>query len=178
MTKVKLQTFTWTRTLFNNYPMRKEFIPYEQAILLKNLGFDEPCLAFYNEGGYLVGIDGVKFDSDHLYVRNSTLSDSCACPLFSQAFRFLMQRMYWHIIINNPNGLGKTKGFGYEISVRNSNEIVAEYPSSFYARVSEPWLETYEEAEQACLKKAIELCLRDPEELHDEAIDLILKYLD
>ncbi len=27
--------------------MNKEFIPYEQALALKELGFDEPCFAWY-----------------------------------------------------------------------------------------------------------------------------------
>ena len=29
--------------------MNKEFIPYKQALVLKELGFDEPCVAFYEE---------------------------------------------------------------------------------------------------------------------------------
>ena len=28
--------------------MREQFIPYEQALNLKELGFDEPCFATYN----------------------------------------------------------------------------------------------------------------------------------
>lgn len=28
--------------------MNKEFIPYEQALNLKELGFDEPCIAMLN----------------------------------------------------------------------------------------------------------------------------------
>ncbi len=27
--------------------MNKEFIPYEQALALKELGFDEPCFGYY-----------------------------------------------------------------------------------------------------------------------------------
>jgi hypothetical protein len=27
--------------------MNKEFVPYEQALQLKELGFDEPCLGYY-----------------------------------------------------------------------------------------------------------------------------------
>jgi hypothetical protein len=36
------------KILLNNLKrnkMKKEFIPYEQALALKELGFDEPCLA-------------------------------------------------------------------------------------------------------------------------------------
>jgi hypothetical protein len=29
--------------------MTAEFIPYEQALELKELGFDEPCLAYYSD---------------------------------------------------------------------------------------------------------------------------------
>ena len=29
--------------------MEKEFIPYEQALALKELGFDEPCFGYFNE---------------------------------------------------------------------------------------------------------------------------------
>ena len=28
--------------------MKKEFIPYEQALKLKELGFDEPCFGYWN----------------------------------------------------------------------------------------------------------------------------------
>jgi hypothetical protein len=33
--------------------MTQEFIPYEQALALKELGFDEPCFAYYNIDPYL-----------------------------------------------------------------------------------------------------------------------------
>jgi hypothetical protein len=36
--------------------MIKEFVTYEQALALKELGFDEPCLAFYN-GKFLDSTD-------------------------------------------------------------------------------------------------------------------------
>ena len=28
--------------------MNKEFVKYEQALALKELGFDEPCIGWYN----------------------------------------------------------------------------------------------------------------------------------
>jgi hypothetical protein len=31
--------------------MNKEFIPYEQALDLKELGFDEPCFGWYSKDG-------------------------------------------------------------------------------------------------------------------------------
>ena len=31
--------------------MKKEFVPYEQSLALKELGFDEPCLTYYFSDG-------------------------------------------------------------------------------------------------------------------------------
>jgi hypothetical protein len=33
--------------------MNKEFVPYEQALALKELGFNEPCFGYYNTDPYL-----------------------------------------------------------------------------------------------------------------------------
>ena len=58
--------------------MTKEFIPYEQALALKELGFDEPCL-----GNNWWGSDGIfnqKYD----------LENTTKAPLYQQAFRWLL----------------------------------------------------------------------------------------
>ena len=72
-----------------------------------------------------------------------------------QVLRFFREKYDYHIVITNTNGLGKSKGFGYEISIQNSNNIIAEYGSIYVP--NEPWLNTYEEAENACIDKLIEL---------------------
>jgi hypothetical protein len=67
--------------------MTKEFISYEQALELKDLGFDEPCLAFYN-GKFLESTD---YDFD-----NGTSKDIGLCivaPLYQQAFRWLHEQL-------------------------------------------------------------------------------------
>jgi hypothetical protein len=38
--------------------MNKEFIPYEEAIALKELGFDELCLAYYQKSS-VIGDDTI-----------------------------------------------------------------------------------------------------------------------
>jgi hypothetical protein len=67
--------------------MKNEFISYEQALELKELGFDEPCLAFYN-GKFLESTD-YNFD-------NGTSKDIGLCivaPLYQQAFRWLHEQL-------------------------------------------------------------------------------------
>ena len=65
--------------------MGKEFIPYEEALVLKELGFDEPCLAGWshpfehNPEGYL------NLDQEGEY--------DFGAPLYQQAFRWLYQKL-------------------------------------------------------------------------------------
>lgn len=82
--------------------MEKEFIPYEQALALKELGFEEPCFMFYwsKHKGKLIKtslmnhISKVKNNSDLIFDSNNTalgLKDGifCSAPLYQQVARYL-----------------------------------------------------------------------------------------
>lgn len=56
--------------------MNKEFVPYELALKLKQLGFDEPCIATH---GYL-----------ELYI--NTDDGHIKAPLYQQAFRWFREK--------------------------------------------------------------------------------------
>jgi hypothetical protein len=56
--------------------MKNEFTPYDRALKLKELGFDEPCIATH---GYL-----------ELYI--NTDDGHLKAPLFSQAFRWFREK--------------------------------------------------------------------------------------
>jgi hypothetical protein len=71
----------------------KDFVPYEQALALKELGFDEPCMCFYNNRKELKVYHNVDKDWDtleHQLLGNSkiTLPNTYSAPTFSQAFRW------------------------------------------------------------------------------------------
>lgn len=67
--------------------MKNEFIPYEQALALKELGFDEPCLDQYKTDAELSGLR-VGFR-----VKNQSLiKGSCSAPLYQQAFRWFRDK--------------------------------------------------------------------------------------
>ena len=77
--------------------MNKEFIPYEQSLALKELGFDEPCLAhWYNEtptnseGQCLVYY---KKPWDNQKIINGVIRDYYFAPLYQQAFRWLYKQL-------------------------------------------------------------------------------------
>ena len=56
--------------------MNREFVPYELALKLKQLGFDEPCIATH---GYL-----------ELYI--NTDDGHIKAPLYQQAFRWFREK--------------------------------------------------------------------------------------
>ena len=127
--------------------MNKEFIPYEQALALKEL-FDEPylgeCFGEYRQwdGGkpYLQlyqDLDGCSTDpADYEY------TTECIAPTFSQAFRFFREKY----------------GLFYYVTTHDSTD----FEWYIYDKDQNDWEDdtvqnTYEEAELACLKKLIEL---------------------
>ena len=79
--------------------MENEFIPYEQALALKELGFEEDCLSFYdphNKNLYIVGnplnYNFISTLPEILKVKNPKARDISA-PLYQQAFRWLVNKI-------------------------------------------------------------------------------------
>jgi hypothetical protein len=119
--------------------MEKEFLPYEIALAMKGLEFDEPCLARFDGGGFrmLPVYDPLK---------NSEIKESwfCAAPLYQQCWRWFREKCNLHstIIITSM------QNYGYLI----------EEPQVPYHIDQLISYKTYEEAELECLKKLIEIC--------------------
>ena len=85
--------------------MDKEFIPYEQALALKELGFDETCFGyFYTEDKF--------FDT---VIKNSELDEDCSisAPLYQQAFQFLLDQLESISITYFNDGSGNLKEIGF-----------------------------------------------------------------
>ena len=131
----------------NHSDISKNFIPYDLALELKELGFDEPCFAIYGKSeGYLFKIHTDKFDTvDKLHFIKA--------PTYSQAFRFFREQLlldsciipYWFI-----DGEYKVKKYTYSIEPSNRFDEYFDCDSDEY--------DTYKEAEIACLVKLIEIC--------------------
>ena len=65
--------------------MNKEFIPYEQALALKELGFDEPCIKYYWTDGMFTKTYESPFNHNK---RDNLIS----APLYQQAFRWFREK--------------------------------------------------------------------------------------
>lgn len=124
--------------------MEKEFVPYEQALSLKELGFNErPCFATWIErdkrdGGVIV-IE-MWGDEDTEY---NVISEILA-PTFSQAFRWFREKYKLSGLIE----IG-TQEFSYQVFDNKWNRQLGTESINYNG--------TYEEAELECLKKIMEI---------------------
>jgi hypothetical protein len=113
--------------------MNKEFIPYEQASELKELGFDEPCFAVYIDKTLIMEDDWLYSTNQDTFIESSNFT----APVYQQAFRFFREKYGLYSVVD-----GLENRQYYKITQLNS------YSKEY---------ETYEEAELACLKKLIEI---------------------
>ena len=117
--------------------MNNEFVPYEQALALKEIGFDKPCFGYYTG------------DKMHLVIRplmlraNELESYVVTAPTFSQAFRWFREKYELHSTITSIS----QESWQWHIT-KPGESLGKLYDEDFY---------TYEEAELECLKKLIEI---------------------
>ena len=134
--------------------MKKEFVTYEQALALKKLGFDEPCL------GYYFGKDEEVYTSNEDVKPPFTPSlDSkimFRAPLYQQAFRWFREKYSWQHSIDPTSDQHSFK-LGYNYWIWN-NKTGEEHHTMPKNRPTGDWeYETYKEAEDACIDKLIKI---------------------
>jgi hypothetical protein len=131
--------------------MEKEFIPYEQALALKELGFESP----YPIGGYQGG-KVFYYENGELYYDSRPMYSSDAhsgqilAPLYQQAFRWFREKynLFCEIQIDRTT----EPKFCFDIF---QYEHFGNYEK---IEVKEWYLyRTQEEVELECLKKLIEI---------------------
>ena len=120
--------------------MSEEFIPYEQALALKKLGFDEPCLAYYNKGELF---SFTQICNEPLKGHYIKMSNRLCAPLYQQAFRWFRENYELHSTLTSIS----QESWQYHIT-KPGESLGTLYDEDYY---------TYEEAELACLIKLIEI---------------------
>ena len=139
--------------------MEKEFIPYEQALELKELGFNEDCFGCYTEKKEVIVRAGdyrsfQNNDSEDVIIRdfNSYENGTVSAPLYQQVFRWFREKYGYFQLFDYQHGDSKiNRGFFFNI-VNIDNEDFF-FPEDFENQI----YKTYEESELECLKKLIEI---------------------
>lgn len=122
--------------------MEKEFIPYELALKLKELGFNEECGAYYSPMDNKLSNIGIV----------SISSRVLKAPLWQQVFSWFRNEYGIDSTIL-PTSSTKYLYRLYEQQSKSKTQIYGEYMSKEY--------KTYEKARQACLEKLIEICKKN-----------------
>lgn len=121
--------------------MEKEFVPYELALELKELGFNEGCVASFQDKELKARHPDFLSSQEKV---NYIFPNSILAPLYQQAFRWFREE---HNLISSVTGIFKDETktdleYWYYILQESDEEI-------FYS--------SYEEAELECLKQLIKI---------------------
>ena len=119
----------------------KDFIPYQEALELKKLAFDEPCFGriFADEGSEQLSYSFKNSDQ----IGKVT---SCSAPTYSQAFRFFRKKY----------------GLFYSVERESAQEYLCNYSIKEFDGIKNidhrgNGYRYEEDAELACLRKLIEI---------------------
>ena len=124
----------------------KEFVPYEQALALKELGFDEPCFGYYQGGTNNLIIEQI--------IKSQGDGNWCLSPTFSQCFRWFREK-------HNLHAEPYTADMGAIEYCFQIRDLYSErYIYDNFVGAGSSYMGTFntpEEAELACLIKLIEI---------------------
>ena len=118
--------------------MEKEFVPYELAVKLKALGFDEECLSYY-------------FNKQLSFGSKTSYGEVVEAPLYQQAFRWFREKHQIVCVIDFYNDGDLWEDTIYTVTISEF-----EHFKSHDSFVQFEY-KTYEDAELACLRKLIEI---------------------
>ena len=124
--------------------MQKEFVPYELAVKLKQLGFDEPCFGYH----YTLNGKDWKFADNHKYheIDDQLVIGSkftLLAPTFSQAFRWFREEHDLHYQLVPFFSDKESHAVDYYLAIAQNRPPIQ--------------VKTFEEAELAALDKLIEI---------------------
>jgi predicted nucleic-acid-binding Zn-ribbon protein len=119
--------------------INKDFTLYPEALELKQLGFDEPCLGFYERNQELIiqECEVTDFHKDSL---------QCVAPTYSQVFRWFREKYklkYCIIPLVCEQGYSDL----YESRIHQEKHSISRIGN----------YKIYEEAELACLREMIKI---------------------
>lgn len=130
--------------------MENNFVPYNLALELKKLGFDEECLAFYSaypkeERKFMIVSEFRT--TKKLFLKNDYGLNTVTAPLWQQAFDWFREKYNLCSSIGKCTYVCEPKElFGFTIG------------SVTYKPVNWNTYKHYQEARQVCLEKLIEIC--------------------
>ena len=121
--------------------LETEFVPYEIALNMYRLGYDEPCFAFYSRAfantPYKLIIGSIVKQQEYFG------GQICSAPLWQQAFQWFRNKGF-HGTIDSCEGLNTWKIASVHLDTDKHSENISDY----------------NEAQIACLLELIDIYLQ------------------
>jgi hypothetical protein len=124
--------------------MTNEFVPYELALALKGLGFDEPCFSYFKNRELSEILEEVR--NTEMANVNNEVDDYISAPLYQQAFRWFREKYRLHSHVY-PDLSWNISGGVWDLDGYADSRY--DWDSGFF--------KTFEEAELDCIIKLIEI---------------------
>lgn len=129
--------------------MKEQFVAYEIALKLKELGFNEECFGYYDSSNYLC-----IYQQEDYFLSSDSPNIQVDAPLWQQAIDWLRitKKIDIQILRNKPN----YHEYKVEIYKLNNNDTYLH----LYIKDNDGyivWFTTYEEAREQAILTAIEL---------------------
>ena len=118
--------------------MKNEFVPYDIALALKELGFDEPCIGYFTED-----------TNEFRFPKGVSDFGKLGAPLYQQAFRWFREKYNLFILMQVGQHNGEHQTFYFNVFKYGVNLYKSKHRSATGTY-------TYEEAEHEALRKLIE----------------------
>jgi hypothetical protein len=126
--------------------MEEHFVNYNQALALKELGFDEPCIAFYSKQLLTFHTHGI--DPHFIFKRNTELWGSPSAPLKSQVFKWFRDK----------HGLYSSYGTTNDFDEKINGYVISVFNDGVRKKLHINWeVGTYEETESECIDRLISI---------------------
>jgi hypothetical protein len=129
--------------------MKNEFVPYDIALDMKELGFDEPCLSMYMDKKLTI-IQRTKEELENMM--NTPISklrgtELLLAPLYQQAFRWFREEYNIHSIFEHDSD-------NYYYVIQGVNDF--DFTTVDSSEENGLYLK-YQKVQDACLRKLIEI---------------------
>jgi|688.fasta_scaffold43602_4 hypothetical protein len=118
--------------------IESNFVPYQIALDMKSIGFDEPCVAIFDRNNELNVDDG-------FYKQENYHKDTVLAPLYQQCFKWFREK---YNLLHSITEYNKDGSLIIEIT-QNKVEV--------FRKMTNFDISEYEQAELECLKELIML---------------------
>ena len=136
--------------------LEEQFIPLKESFDMKELGFEDDCLAIHSinlmteNEDWELKIGGVW--------KNQELVGSIKAPMYSQCFDFFRKKYNLYSEINLDS---YKKPYSLKVTIKHLDDTNTFVDKEYYPYsngIGDIDNKKYEEAEQACIDKLIEVC--------------------